>query len=186
MKIIKHYDLVYEIEDFISSKHQEELLNLADKSSEEDWPRVIENEFVKEDTEWGGNIYFLDRNKTEWVEDIEAKIRLLFEGSTRINAISAIQRYKPGANMQLHEDDTFDKLVKFGLVIYLNDNYTGGEIVYPTLKLKIKPKERSLIIHPANLPHSVEMVGGQSTRYILSTFVSGESVRVKEEILYEL
>jgi hypothetical protein len=88
--------------------------------------------------------------------------------------------------MQLHEDDTFDKLVKFGLVIYLNDNYTGGEIVYPTLKLKIKPKERSLIIHPANLPHSVEMVGGQSTRYILSTFVSGESVRVKEEILYEL
>jgi hypothetical protein len=51
MKIIKHYDLVYEIEDFISSKHQEELLNLADKSSEEDWPRVIENEFVKEDTE---------------------------------------------------------------------------------------------------------------------------------------
>lgn len=190
MNFIKHNNMVYEIEDFITTEQKEIILSSLNNTTEQDWPLVIENEFNSEDTAWGGRVFIFKPEVYDLVKDtiqaIEHNIALLFHNASRINSIMAIQRYKTGWDMAEHEDDTYDKQVKFGLIIYLNDNYEGGEIYYPSIDLKIKPKKHSLVIHPANLSHRVEKVRNIGVRYILSTFVSGNNVTVKEDILYGL
>jgi predicted 2-oxoglutarate/Fe(II)-dependent dioxygenase YbiX len=59
----------------------------------------------------------------------------------------------------------------FGAIIYLNDNYEGGEIYFPNQSLTIKPKAGSLVYFPGDscYPHGVkEIVSG--VRYTLPTF----------------
>ena len=61
----------------------------------------------------------------------------------------------------------------FGTIVYLNDNFSGGEIYYSNLNLSIKPIACSMIVHPANevYRHGVaEVISG--TRYILSAFLT--------------
>lgn len=61
-------------------------------------------------------------------------------------------------------------------LIYLNDDYEGGEIVFPKQNLTIKPKSGMLIAFPGNpmYPHSVNPCYG-NLRYTISlwTRVSG-------------
>jgi predicted 2-oxoglutarate/Fe(II)-dependent dioxygenase YbiX len=77
--------------------------------------------------------------------------------------------------MGAHRDNELDDSVLFGIVIYLNDNYEGGEIYYQDLDLKIKPKARSMVIHPAGIKHEVLNVKGNNTRYTFSVFVRGNA-----------
>jgi hypothetical protein len=145
---------------------------------------TVDNEFLKADPLWGGKILFLNREEESWIYDLEKLIRSLFINATRINSISTIQRYLPGDGLGKHVDDANDATVKLGVVIYINDNYDGGEIYYPTLDLAIKPKARSLIIHPASLPHLVQKVQGKETRYTMSIFVRGnDNFSLNEEII---
>jgi predicted 2-oxoglutarate/Fe(II)-dependent dioxygenase YbiX len=77
--------------------------------------------------------------------------------------------------MGAHKDNELDDSVLFGVVIYLNDNYDGGEIYYQDLNLTIKPKARSMIIHPAGIKHEVLNVRGDETRYTFAVFVRGDT-----------
>jgi predicted 2-oxoglutarate/Fe(II)-dependent dioxygenase YbiX len=58
-----------------------------------------------------------------------------------------------------HSDYDGEDTDSFTLIVYLNDDYMGGELVFkdgPTLK----PTAGSLIIFPSNLYHSVNIVNG--------------------------
>jgi hypothetical protein len=63
---------------------------------------------------------------------------------------------------------------EFGAVVYLNDDYEGGEINFPTLNLSIKPTKGSLLYWPGYLPHSVSPVTS-GTRYTLPIFLKAIS-----------
>jgi hypothetical protein len=173
--IQKHYNQIYEIENFLTNEEVNVLLYLIDSSSEEDWPKTVKNEFLDEDPYWSSRLLFLHQSGMDMdiMRAIDKRIALLFYHASRINQLSAIQRYKTERGMEIHKDDASDSAVKFGVVLYLNDNYEGGEIHYPDFDLTIKPKAKSLIIHPAGLAHGVLPVK-QGTRYILSSFVSGD------------
>lgn len=49
-----------------------------------------------------------------------------------------------------HVDTLSSERNHIASVYYINDDYTGGEIVFPDHNLKIKPKANSLIIFPGN------------------------------------
>ena len=174
-------DQVYEILDFITFQEQEALLHIVKQSRHEDWPTSIDNEFQKNDPDISGKVLPLENKLIDIREKLNIKIQTLFPKATRINSIAAIQRYKPNTNMGVHTDNGLDPTVQYGLVVYLNDDYEGGEIHYPDLDITIKPKARSIIIHPAGLPHEVLKIKGNNTRYILSSFVRGEE---KIEVFY--
>lgn len=58
--------------------------------------------------------------------------------------------------------------VKWGCVIYLNDNYEGGEIYYPKKNIQYKPKAGSLICHIGDDPeyiHAVNLIGPGQMRF---------------------
>jgi predicted 2-oxoglutarate/Fe(II)-dependent dioxygenase YbiX len=60
-----------------------------------------------------------------------------------------------------------------GAVLYLNDDYEGGELFYPNLGIEIKPKSRMLAVHRAdiNQTHGVKTVIG-GIRHTISTFLT--------------
>jgi hypothetical protein len=49
-------------------------------------------------------------------------------------------------------------LAVYGYIIYLNDNYEGGEIFYPEFNFSYKPKPGDLIVHDVNIPHGVKKI----------------------------
>jgi hypothetical protein len=171
----KYNNLVYEILNFITEEEQSFLLDIIKNTSEKDWPLEVDNEFQKNDEGLSGKNLPLFNYDMEKIFVIDKKIEDLFENNGRINQLAAIQRYKPGVGMGSHTDNGLDETVLYGLVVYINDDYEGGEIYYLDLDLKIKPKARSIIIHPAGLEHEVLEVKGTKTRYILSSFIRGDS-----------
>lgn len=58
-----------------------------------------------------------------------------------------------------------------GYIIYYNDNYTGGEVIYTLKNLSIRPKSRMLLVHSGSkeYEHGVTKVT-EGTRYFTSGF----------------
>jgi predicted 2-oxoglutarate/Fe(II)-dependent dioxygenase YbiX len=180
-KVNIYHNKIYEFLDFLTEKEHVFFLNMIQNANEEDWPSAVDNEYQKNDNQISGTVLELSQEQRVVANKIDDRIQKLFKNAGRINQVSAIQRYKPFTGMGTHVDDALDPTVLFGVVIYLNDDYTGGEINYPSLNLTIKPVAKSMIIHPANMEHQVLPVSNQNTRYILSVFVRGDG---KTEIIY--
>jgi hypothetical protein len=69
-----------------------------------------------------------------------------------------IRKYRTGGAMGSHVDRNADNLINtmdWTALIYLNDDYEGGELVFDELNLSIKPKAGSVIFFPCMTYHSV-------------------------------
>jgi len=55
-----------------------------------------------------------------------------------------------GPHVDSYEDDTKQVL---SIVLYLNDDYTGGELYFKNQDIKIKPEAGSLIAFPSTDPY---------------------------------
>jgi hypothetical protein len=91
-----------------------------------------------------------------------------------------VVRWYDGQEMGVHADDMTnvdsDDLDWFehrhyGAVIYLNDDYSGGNTYYPEHGVEIKPEVGTLAIHPGDPEHAhgVSKIVG-NTRYTLASF----------------
>ena len=94
-----------------------------------------------------------------------------------INGFNRVLRQLPGNYMQAHVDEINDQpngaIREYAAVLYLNDNYSGGELSYVNLNLSIKPEAGSLMIFktgPKYL-HEVKTVLGNTPRYCLPAFI---------------
>lgn len=105
-------------------------------------------------------------------------LKLLPEGEILITEFLHITRWPQGYELHPHADaeEPSGKLHqywwrKFGAIIYLNNNFIGGELYYPKLNIIIKPEPGMLVIHPGNLLflHGVKPVIG-NTRFTLTSF----------------
>lgn len=83
-----------------------------------------------------------------------------------------ITRWDAGTKLSLHVDDLgYLTENHIPALVYLNDDYEGGQLNFPTHNLNIKPNKGDLIIFPGNMhyPHEVkEVISG--TRYTLSVW----------------
>lgn len=167
MNIIEHAEGVYEIEEFLSYSNQEILLSL---SGDEGWKQSHPGNIVK----------LIAGDGKMAVKDILKDIERFFSDFTKIKSIGNLRRLKDGQFMHLHKDGGSyhnPEPIVFGVAIYLNDDFTGGELVYPELNLTVKPRPRNMVIHKAQYLHKVLPVTSGS-RYSIATFVLGnESTR---------
>lgn len=92
----------------------------------------------------------------------------------------SISRWFPGMEQPPHADDMTNVLDDqnnshihrdFGSVIYLNNNYSGGETYYPNHNVSVSPIPGTLVIHPATPEylHGVSKTEG-AIRYTISSF----------------
>ncbi len=64
-----------------------------------------------------------------------------------------IKKYNVGQGLGPHADQYDGNMrLRFSLVLYLNDDYEGGELWFPNHNIEIKPKPGSLAIFPAYEP----------------------------------
>jgi len=74
------------------------------------------------------------------------------EISKNSQPINRFIRYEKDADMKSHFDSLKGDRV-ISSIIYLNNNYEGGEICYPKQDLVLKPLKGSILIHPAIFTH---------------------------------
>lgn len=104
---------------------------------------------------------------------------ILFYGPINMNKFSAdikgpSERNEDENNLEMffHRDDQEKgiDIVDVGSVLYLNDNFSGGEIVYPDLNFSYKPEAKTLVLHRGHVMHGVsKVISGD--RYMLTCFL---------------
>jgi predicted 2-oxoglutarate/Fe(II)-dependent dioxygenase YbiX len=85
----------------------------------------------------------------------------------------SISKYKTGADMGPHVDDYGqDGVVPLmSAVIYLNDDYEGGELRFPEQDVMIKPEAGSVIVFPSVEPfYHQSMPLKTGTKYMVPAF----------------
>lgn len=63
-------------------------------------------------------------------------------------------KYKAGTEYRAHYDGDTRSARAVSPILYLNDDYTGGELEFVNFGLKIKPKAGTLYIFPASFPYA--------------------------------
>ena len=86
-----------------------------------------------------------------------------------------VRKYFPPAQMGPHidcEEDDEEARLTASIVLYLNDNYTGGDLSFPEQGIKIKPEAGSLVIFPSVKPYfhaSTPLISGN--KYMCPAFM---------------
>jgi predicted 2-oxoglutarate/Fe(II)-dependent dioxygenase YbiX len=81
-------------------------------------------------------------------------------------------KYQEGEEYKQHYDGGTDTGRAVSALVYLNDDYVGGEIEFPNFGVKIKPQAGMLILFPSNYAYSHiahPVING--TKYCLVTWL---------------
>jgi hypothetical protein len=171
MKINKISPDIYEIEDFVSIDEQKEILDFCKNLEEDQWWIAFSEEYKKEF--FYGKQY--NGEKPLVFKTIDQRVNEIFESLLYFGSIS-LQRYKKGDQIQVHKDywlHDLDYHIRYGICIYFNNDYEGGELYYPELGITHKPKARSLVMHGGNITHENLPVTSDDLRYFSTAFVRG-------------
>jgi len=69
-----------------------------------------------------------------------------------------VVHWETGSYLKVHVDDLgYVTENHLPIIIYLNDNYEGGEIKFETHDLSIKPKTGDLVVFPGNMHYAHEV-----------------------------
>ena len=63
-------------------------------------------------------------------------------------------RYGVGQHFQTHSDHGFSYTCTVSSVMYLNDNYEGGELYFPHFQLRFKPEIGDVVLFPSTFIYS--------------------------------
>ena len=90
-----------------------------------------------------------------------------------------IQRKSTGQFYDWHADTTGSPHRRLSAVLYLNDDFTGGETEFALQKVKIKPETGKLVLFPPYWTHThwsrpVET----GTKYIAATWMAAQDVNL--------
>lgn len=174
MNINKLSEDLYEITDFLSEEQMSEVSKIINETSEDEW--FNEQDRVEKhvpDFWFGKSLYF----KEDGVfTSIRESLENLMESYSCFPDRVHLQRYKKGDFIKHHADQWIPDLpyyIGYGFCLYFNDDYSGGELDYPDLGIKIKPKGNSLYIHGGHIVHGSLPVLDDNTRYFTTVFIYG-------------
>ena len=179
MKVNRLSPDIYEIEDFVSIDEQTAILDYCKSLDESEWWRSSDpRQGAPNNPEYEKGFFFGKQILGELpsvFHDIDDKVQNIFDDVLYVDPVS-LQRHPSGTAMDAHTDywnKDLDYYIRYGIVIYYNDDYLGGEIYYPSLDFSHKPKARSLVMHGGNIPHGTTEVTSDGYRYFSTSFVRG-------------
>jgi len=106
------------------------------------------------------NIYSLDK------DDLDYAVYALKHHSTKFG----INKYETNKFMGPHVDwNEYNSQIRFTIVVYLNDSYTGGELYFNNQDIKLKPVAGSVVMFPSKLPYLHQSLEVESGRKMLIT-----------------
>ena len=94
------------------------------------------------------------KESIKYIDPVKDELEKAFD--VKVNSKSAaVVRWDEGDKLELHVDDlgTTD-YNHMATLIYLNDDYEGGEIYFPTHGISLKPKAGDLLMFPGNMHYA--------------------------------
>lgn len=83
-----------------------------------------------------------------------------------------ILRYNYQQEYKAHYDGTTQTARAVSVIIYLNDDYEGGEIEFPNFSFKIKPEPGSMFVFPSNFAYThIAHPIASGTKYAIVTWL---------------
>jgi 2OG-Fe(II) oxygenase superfamily len=153
-------DNICVINNFLSVQDHEALLFAASSATQEDW------EAYQIVPKWFGKVlsYKIDQS-------ILDSIMSLLPFKYDYDGLNLLRRVPEGDVLEEHYDSKAKVNVAYGFILYLNDNYDGGELYYPNKGIEYKPVKNTLVIHPSTeeYTHGVKAVSS-GTRYFMTMF----------------
>jgi predicted 2-oxoglutarate/Fe(II)-dependent dioxygenase YbiX len=95
--------------------------------------------------------------------------------SSKINQIDLL-KYSPGGKYEIHTDCATKSPRHLSVILNLNDNYEGGDLIFTDQKEKevkrLKLEKGSIVFFPSNFmyPHSIEPIT-KGTRYSIVSWL---------------
>ena len=162
------------IKNFLQEEEIEMLMKEISMATEDDWWYGSREYAKTHDYAIGWSDRNLVPKNEKILKNIDNKCSNLFENKYKTAGIHAIHRMYPGSSLIMHHDSggpTAD-LVN-AIVIYLNDDFNGGELVYPKDNYILKPEKGMLVSHPGTEDywHGVNEVLPGNTRYSLVNYI---------------
>lgn len=134
-------------------------------------------------------IGILDGTWINGKEEIKSRVSSLFSDRLSVYGTATVRELSEGDLTEPHSDqhrpgcgcgyciNNFDTFFLYGVVIYLNDNFTGGEIKYTKKDITYRPLAKSLICHPASEEYEHEVLKVKSgIRKFISLFIENKGV----------
>lgn len=156
-------------------------------NDERPWQGVgsgYDNVEVDEDNSWFKNVKALkdeEMQKVLWARLDEFMPTHGLTGERTFQYPRSIMRYPVGNMMGAHFDGDPDfpgiNKIKWAGVMYINDDFEGGEIKYRNFDISMKPVPGRLIIHHGGKDylHEVSTITS-GVRYMMNTFVSDDVI----------
>jgi hypothetical protein len=188
-------DDVLVVNNFLSKEELSTLFDIINNTPEEDWlieyttnlKRFCIEKFGRDDVD---NLVaegkfeitqgWQDKNLSLIKYDISDKIsqriqKILLKANPEIQFASTktLQRMQDGVELKPHTDQHTDPSIQAATILYLNDDYSNGELFFVNKNLELKPKPGSLLVFPGTeeFEHGVRKVGSGPIRYVLVGFV---------------
>jgi|688.fasta_scaffold21007_4 hypothetical protein len=183
MKVIKLAEDVYVVKDFVDKKYIKMLLKYYKTISEEEWH--IQDAPSNDPLSFWQGKDFMPRSRSkdphinlhdESLRVINYEVLKLFHNTSSLIPFYTLSRIPKGYDgMAPHRDcgeEGEHSNVKYGLVLYINDGYEGGEVFYPELNMEYKPVAGDLLIHSGQVLHGTNGVE-KKDRFMITAFVRG-------------
>jgi hypothetical protein len=183
------------VENFISEEEIKDIFNIIDSISEDDWrieylgnlKHFCMEKFGRDDVE---NLVaegkfeitqnWEDKNFNILNTEIQLKIYKRLgslvekaDDSLELSGFATIQRMQEGVELKPHTDQDTDPSIRHAAILYLNEEYSRGEIFFSNHNIELKPKPGSLLLFPGTKEynHGVKHVGPGPIRYVLVGFI---------------
>lgn len=190
------YTGIFVVRDFLKPEEIAALEKQFSNMTEEDWSKSYTNSifaFIKEqygvdtieEAQALGHDIKIDEawvDKNALIEDqtisgsINDRLYKLFEPfeDLELRGVGSIQRQYEGVSLSYHVDSLSNPLVVFANVLYINDDFTGGELHFPKIDVTYRPEKGAMIVFPSSddYLHGVLPVGPGPIRYALPAFVN--------------
>ena len=193
--VIDITDNISLVENFISPEELKTLTDIIESTPEEEWFIAYQKslaefcleKFGSTDVEklvaegkyeitqgWDDKI--LNINQSKITRTIQRRLNSLVQkaySTLELGGMGTIQRMQNEVELKSHIDQTTDPSVRYSGVLYLNDNYSKGEIFFNNLGIELKPKAGSLLIFPGDTEHEhgVRHVGPGPIRHVIAGFI---------------
>jgi len=183
------------VNNFILEEEIEQLFKIINNTSEENWnveytenlARFCMQKFGRDDVDnlvaegkfeitqgWEDKnltIYQYDLSKIIYKRIVD--ILYLENCGLQLSGFSTLQRMQEGVELKCHTDQHTDPSIRYATILYLNDDYEGGELFFENIGLKIKPDRGSLLVFPGTeeFAHGVKSVKSGPIRYVIVGFI---------------
>lgn len=158
MKAIKIDEDVYEIKNFLN-QHEIDTLK-------EHLAGLKEHNWIASEDKWHRRMTLAPEYP---LDQINNRINSIFIDG-QLDGFSKIIRHLTGDRMSSHRDNGSNPSINWGAVVYLNNDYLGGEIYYPDLDIVHKPDPGSMLLHAGKIEHGVYKVE-EGIKYIMTNFI---------------